>query len=233
MISVPIANKNVIRQDRQKILNELKDMDSKRVFLAIGQYIMTKEAREKEMKLLKENCEYFKKNRFEVGAWFWTFWVKEKNDFVKMKGATGTTSSDYICLSDENFREFAKEWIKEVATSGVDLIMFDDDYRYGFLDMGMGCVCKNHILYMESLLDEKVNESELKYKLLKGGKNKYRDAWLAANRYYFELFAKEMREALDTVNKNIRLGFCSSIGIYKLPKKFLYWGLERGFPFPV
>jgi hypothetical protein len=24
-----------------------------------------------------------------------------------------------------------------------------------------------------------------------------------------------------------------SIGIYKLPKKFLYWGLERGFPFPV
>jgi putative MATE family efflux protein len=24
-----------------------------------------------------------------------------------------------------------------------------------------------------------------------------------------------------------------SIGIYKFPKKFLYWGLERGFPFPV
>ncbi len=24
-----------------------------------------------------------------------------------------------------------------------------------------------------------------------------------------------------------------SIGIYKFPKKFLYWELERGFPFPV
>jgi hypothetical protein len=27
--------------------------------------------------------------------------------------------------------------------------------------------------------------------------------------------------------------FSWSIGIYKFPKKFLYWGLERGFPFPV
>jgi hypothetical protein len=24
-----------------------------------------------------------------------------------------------------------------------------------------------------------------------------------------------------------------SIGIHKFSKKFLYWGLERGFPFPV
>ena len=45
-----------------------------------------------------------------------------------------------ICLSDENFREFAKEWIK-VATSGVDLIMFGDDYRYGF-EYEHGCHVK-------------------------------------------------------------------------------------------
>jgi len=215
MISVPVKNQNVIRQDKQKILTELKSMDAKRVFLALGQYILSKEAREKEMQLLKENCKFFKENGYEVGAWFWTFWVREKNEFVKMKGATGEVSKDFVCPSDESFREFAKEWIQEIAACGVDLIMFDDDYRYGFFDIGMGCTCENHIAYMESLLGEKLNESDLKYKLLKGGKNKYRDAWLAANRYYFELFAKEMREALDTVDKNIRLGFCSCISSWE------------------
>jgi CMP-2-keto-3-deoxyoctulosonic acid synthetase len=37
-------------------------------------------------------------------------------------------------------------------------------------------------------------------------------------------------------NVPFRLGMSSfylSIGIYKFSKKFLYWGLERGFPFPV
>jgi len=199
---------------RDKLVKELKTLDAQRVFLAISQYIISKEERKAEMEALRENCAFFKAKGFEVGAWFWTFWVKEKNSFTKMKGATGIVSRETVCPSDNAFREFAKDWIKEVASCGFDLIMFDDDFRYGFLDIGMGCVCKNHIAYMENILGEKLDESTLAPRLLSWGKNKYRDAWLEANGYYLRLFAKEMREALDEINPNIRLGLCSCMSLW-------------------
>ena len=37
-ISVPVMNCNLKRQDRDKILNELRRLDAERVLLAFGQY---------------------------------------------------------------------------------------------------------------------------------------------------------------------------------------------------
>lgn len=213
-VSVPLMNHNVKRMGRDKLVKELKTLDAQRVFLAISQYIISKEERKAEMEALRENYAFFKTNGYEVGAWFWTFWIKEKNNFTKMKGATGIVSNESVCPSDKAFREFAKDWIKEVASCGFDLIMFDDDFRYGFLDIGMGCVCKNHIAYMENILGEKIDESTLAHRLLSGGENKYRDAWLEANGYYLRLFAKEIREALDEINPDIRLGLCSCMSLW-------------------
>lgn len=213
-ISVPISNRFAERMGKDKLVKELRKLDAQRVFLSIGTYIMDENQRKAEIDALRDNCSYFKANGFEVGAWYWTFWVQEKNSFTKMVGATGQVSNDFICPSDEAFRDFAKGWIKEIASCGVDLIMFDDDYRYGFLDMGMGCICENHMEYMEKILGEKIDENTLPQCLLSGGKNKYRDAWLEANGYYMRLFAREMREALDEINPNIRLGLCSCMSLW-------------------
>jgi hypothetical protein len=62
---------------------------------------------------------------------------------------------------------------------------------------------------MSELLGETVEEDGLAKKLWSGGRNKYRSAWLKANGHYFKEFAKKAREAVDSVNSNIRLGACS------------------------
>ena len=103
-----------------------------------------------------------------------------------------------------------KSIYEEYSSCGNAGIQFDDDFRYGHLDGGMlGCACKNHLDYVGKLLGEPIDRETLQKHALSGGKNKYRDAWQESKGYYFELFSKEMREAVDAVNPNIRMGLCS------------------------
>lgn len=215
-ISVPIINITAEEMGLEKHLEMLKRLDAKRVFLAIHIYFISKERREKEMTALKKNCEFFKKHGYEVGAWLWTFMVNEKNDYVHMKGISGKISHNEICPSDKSFREFAGGYLADIASCGVDLIQFDDDFRYGTLDHGLGCLCENHIAYMEDILGEKLDPETLPKLILAGGGNKYRSAWQKAKRHYFEVFAKDMRKAVDSVNPNVRLGLCSCMTVWDM-----------------
>ena len=211
-VSVPVMNEPLKRMNRDKILEDIKKLGAKRVFLALAPYYISEEKRKYEIAELRDNCEYFKLHGLEVGAWIWAFMIKEKNEFIHMQSPTGRVSALEICPSDETFRKFASGYLRDIAESGVDLIMYDDDFRYGFLDIGMGCTCKNHLEHMKKALGE-IPEN-LAETLLKGGKNKYRTAWLEANGHFLKLFASEMRETVNSVNPHIRFGVCSCMSLW-------------------
>jgi len=213
-ISVPIMNKNFERAGKEALVKKLKSLDAQRVFLALDTYETNSTKREKVLASLKENTEFLKKHGFEVGAWIWTFWIKGESDYTHMKFTTGNTSGEFVCPSDKKFRAFAGEYVKGIAKCGVDIIMYDDDYRYGFQDSGVGCVCKNHLEYMEDILGEKLPENVINDYLISGKKNKYRSAWLKANKYFMLKFAEDMRRCLDEINPEIRFGACSCMSVW-------------------
>lgn len=218
-VSVPIINSTAQEMGLEKILRDLKRLDAERVFLALGKY-QTEPARcKQEMETLKENCEFFHAHGFEVGAWLWAFIVYGENEFIHMTGIDGTVSDQnaILCPSDEAFRKFAGEYVAEIAACGIDLIMYDDDMSYGYHDFGFGCACENHMKYTCDLLGEEISREELKNKVLYGGESKYRTAWQKSKGYFLELFAKDMRKAVDSVNPNVRLGACAC-----MPN----WGLD-------
>jgi hypothetical protein len=62
---------------------------------------------------------------------------------------------------------------------------------------------------MENILGEKLPEGDLSSLIFKGGRNKYRSAFLRANGHYFREFAALARAAVDSVDPNIRLGICA------------------------
>ena len=249
-ISVPVMNQNFERAGKEELVKKLKSLDAQRVFLALSTYETDEAKREEVFASLKENAQFLKGHGFEVGAWIWTYWVKGKNDYTHMKFTSGNTSDEFVCPSDESFRSFAGEYIKGIAKCGVDIIMYDDDYRYGFLDSGLGCVCKNHLEYMENVLGEKLPENVINEYLISGGENKYRSAWLEANKYFMLKFAEDMRKSLDEVNPEIRFGACSCMSVWDFDgadsaeisktlagntKPFLrligapYWAVKRDF----
>lgn len=213
-ISVPIIrvceDENLLKQH----LEELRRLDAVRVMLSIERYYISEEAKQRELDAVRSNCAFFKAHGLEVGAWIWAFALSEKNTYVHIKGIGGKVSEDEICPSDKNFRAFACAYIADVAACGVDLILFDDDFRYGTLPSGLGCVCENHLAYMEQLLGKPIDRAELPSLLVSGEKNIYRDAWQASKKYYLELFAAEVRAAVDRVNPAVRIGFCACLTVW-------------------
>lgn len=215
-ISVPIPNRIFKRGDREKYVEQLKEMGVYRVFLTTGIYEMDGEKLEEKFDELKDNVAYLKEKGFEVATWLWTFWINNHPTYEYMKFVSGRVSKSFVCPSCEEFRAFAGEYVKRLAECGVEMILFDDDYRYGHLDgaQGLGCVCDNHIRYAEEILGEKFPENALEKYLIEGGRNKYRSAWLKANKYYLLKFAEDMRKSVDEVNPNVRIGLCSCMSVW-------------------
>ena len=214
-ISVPIMNSHVTRAGREKLAEMLKKIGAQRVFLALDSYVFDGEERRGVLETLRDNSDYFKAQGFETGAWIWTFRLTDKScGYTYMESPFGKVSQTQVCPSDPEFRRFAGEYIKDIARCGVQVIMFDDDFRYGYIDIGMGCTCKNHLARMSSILGEEISKEGLAEKLLSGGPNKYRSAWLKANGDYFREFAAEMRACLDEVDPSVRFGPCSCMPLW-------------------
>lgn len=208
-ISVPVMNCNIKRCGRDKILEELKRLNAERVFLALDRYELDENKRAEAMKALKDNCRFFKENGFDVGAWAWTFWIKGNNTFRNMRSIRGSEIKEFMCPTDEGFVDFVKSYIKGIASCGVDIIMFDDDFRYGFLSDSPACLCDGHIAEINRITGENLTREELERHITTGGKNKFRDAYIKANGDSFRNFAKSVREAVNEIDPNIRLGACA------------------------
>lgn len=251
VLSVPFLLEQIGNYGTEGFIKELKRMGADTVFLALGSYTMNEEEQEKIFSALQKNVPIFKEAGFRVGVWVWTFMLNENNSFVHITSPNGKVSANEICPSDTAFRAFSCEYLKNIARSHPDIILFDDDFRYGHLDCGLGCACRNHREYMSSLLGEPVEMDGLGAKVFGGGKNPYRSAFLRANGHFLRTFAKEVREAVDTVDPTIRVGLCACMTVWDFDgvsaaelsrilagentKPFLrligapYWAYERGW----
>lgn len=219
-ISVPVMNGNLKRSGREKTLEELKRFDASRVFLALDVYEMDmeKDAEKRATALaeLADNCRFFKENGFEVGAWLWTFRVINNTKFVNMRDINGKELREFMCPADAEYVDFFTGYVKEIARSGVDMIQFDDDFRYGFLSDVPACLCDNHIAAINRVTGENLTLAEIREHILTGGKNKYRDAYLKTNGDAFRSFAAALRKAVDEINPQIRLSLCSCMSSWDI-----------------
>ncbi len=211
-VSVPVMNINFAENtDREKAVEMFKNMKAERIFLAFATDSLEGERKEKELKALRNNLEFLKDKGFEIGVWFWTFTTKKEKGFLRMKSADGRVSKTNICPSDKKYCRLMYSFLKEIAAEPIDIIMFDDDFRYGFIDIGFGCLCKNHYKKICDILGEAPDRKTVAHAIMNGGKNKYRDAFISANGYFLEEFSRGCRKAVDSVDPTKRMGFCTCI----------------------
>ncbi len=214
-VAVPVVNENVTRCTPLRAYDVLKGFDADRVFLALGNYEADSDKRKQSFCELRKNCAFFKEKGLEVGVWIWAFMLPE-GKYTCMKGLKGQSFRDNMCPLDEDFLQFAEAYVTEMAQSGVDLIMYDDDFRYGFLGASPACVCEHHLKKISELLGEEVTAETVRHYVYNGGKNKYRDAYLKANGDALRNFAKRMRSAADRVNPRVRMGACACLNSWDI-----------------
>ena len=208
-IAVPILQRNFERADRERIVHELKRLDADRVFLCVDNYTLDQSKLDEYFEDVAANCKFLKDQGFEVGTWYGTFLLTGDSPFMNLHSLKGKRIDDFICPSDENFVRFAADYIRRVAKCGFDVIQFEDDFRYAYFASTPACLCPNHVRRINELTGESHTHEQIKEFILTGGKNKVRDAYLKANGDAFRHFAAEMRRAVDEVNPNIRIGYCS------------------------
>ena len=201
-------------KDKQKLLSELKAFDADVVMLNFetsldGHVILScKEEADRQLERLREACAFFKENGYTVGAWFWGLQFDRELSFTTIRTLNEKEVHRFACPSDSDFCAVFARRLYEIASVGVDIILLNDDLRFGAWG-GFGCVCENHMRWISEKLGESLSRETLVERILQGGKNKYRDAFLSANRVSLEGYALRMRQAVDEANPEIRLGFCA------------------------
>lgn len=211
-ISVPVMNYNVSRIGCEATLKELEKLDTNRVIFALSCYEQDPQKKAASLEILKENCKFFHERGYEVGAWVWTFMFRDPHPYDTMVSIKGIPMPTYACPMDEDFSTFVADYLHDVALTGVDLIQFDDDFRYGFLGPnGPACLCEHHMAVIRQILGEDCTREAVCEHILKGGPNKWRDAYLKANGDAFRAFAKKVRAAVDSADPTVRLGACACL----------------------
>ena len=204
----PVIN-SVFAQNREATLEQLRQLGvTKRVMIGMDSGDKSPDEIEKSFSVLQENAEYLHKHGYEVCAWEWT-WLNGSDKYTKLKSATGVVMEAMVCPSDETYVAFSCEYRARMAATGVDMLLFDDDFsNFGFYNAPYACCCDNHLRLVSEKLGEEVSFEALTDGLLHGGANRYRSAWMAVNADLQKSFVRRIREAVDQVNPNCRICIC-------------------------
>lgn len=260
-VALPISVSNPrFEQYYEGFVKKLKEAKVDRVFLCVSRCVESREQKNRELDVLRKYVPMFKAEGFEVGTWFSSFGhggtceSAEPRDkdigITYMVDMDGKVNTESCCPLDKNFQKMFAEWVQELAKTGVEVIMLDDDYRYSIRGGRYFCCCDLHIAALEQELSEPFDADRMEAALTTGGPNPWRDAWMKIQGESLNDFAKMLRAALDEVNDKVRLCHCAvlstwdveGVDSYTLARSFAgstkplvrligaaYWPAVRGF----
>ena len=160
-ITVPVMNDPGLEKlgGREKVMAELEKLGAARVLLCFDRYVFDRERRGNAMRALKENSDWFKVRGLSTCAWLWALWGEEeaRPQFHRMTDKNGAPGA-FFCPLDESFRKFAADYVADIARTGVDMILYDDDYGYRNFSTGtkVSCLCEKHLAAYRKEIGENV-----------------------------------------------------------------------------
>lgn len=213
-LSAPLMSATVNEKNRDVYVKQCREAGVTRVFLCNGSIL------EPIPDTLGENVRYFKSQGFEVGIWTDTIGhgfvldhVQTGGDvpvFTQMVNVQGKTVLHANCPLDEGFRAHIARHVARLAETGTDIVQLDDDFRMSQHSTELCCACSAHLQRIGEILGEEITLEQLRPYVLTGKANKYRDAWLQAQREGLMEMAKAIRAEVDKVAPHVTVCFCTA-----------------------
>lgn len=214
---------SVSYSERQKksFVKRMKQTGVDRVILFAPRSIQRDKVRERNLEVLRENVDFLKEAGFEVAVNLVTIGFgetleaqvidDEKRTKSRADGITrlhdfyGNNTREAYCPEDPVLVESLCGYIQEIARAGVRTIILDDDLCMN-IRPGLGCTCPRHMKLLEEKLGEPLTREDLINRVFCGGPNRYRDAWMQVMGDTLRKFCRKLREAVNEVDSEIRLG---------------------------
>lgn len=207
----------------EETLAELKRSGTDRVLLALprsmkrtaGGFRIDTDA---FMDVLRELIPRYEAAGLEVGVWLGETMGHGmgagRGDYVYQPfvNILGHEANGGFCCADGTFRADVTEWAANAAGAGAKLIVLDDDWRMNAHGAGIfsGCMCPDHVKRYAELAGEDLGREEIVRRTFTGGPSRYRDLWRSLMGGDMLRLAREIREAVDRVNPDCRVGICTA-----------------------
>jgi len=222
---IPIMNGNITEDNRPKYLEILKSCGADAVFIAIDRELFYSDDRAPVLKSLCESIEFFRNGGISAGVWFQAFGfgtplderqLKLSGNWQHLVSVSGVTrpQNDAICPESEGFIGHYRKFVIELAKCRPDMMMLDDDLCQS-VRPGLGCICPRHQELFKAAVKERGlapitdDVKEWPQLIFTGEGNEYRRVFLDVMGRSLINFCRSVREAVDTVDDTMRIGFCA------------------------
>ena len=224
-ISVPIMCQSVNEETKEEYLRQLKAAGASRVFLTLNFMEYSPEELQKLMKEVGEKADFFRAGGLAAGVWISHsigmglslalpgIAEDKRYTYRPLVNLNGEMLEGTRCPTDASFRADFSAFVAEIAKVGVKEILLDDDFRFNLRGKEPLCACDEHLRQISELCGERVDRELLRKKVLSGGPNPYRSAWLRALGDSLRLLAKDIRRAVDRVDPTVCVILCASHSI--------------------
>lgn len=227
-VYVPFMTRKRSDEEWKISIDELKRSDCEAVMLIYYRQLANKAERQNMTELFIDNKKKLEAAGFVVYAWLAPSIgygssvnaadLDAEKKYRKIMGVKGEETFAF-CPLDENFATDLYEQCAEIASTGVELIMIEDDFTLtgGKLwSESPGCCCEVHMQKLKEILGEEVERETLRDYLCTGKRNKYRDAYQKLGGETLLGLAKGIEKAVHNVNPKVRLGLCANSASYHL-----------------
>ena len=213
-ISVPIMSSTVTTGNRETYIELFHKAGAERIFLVINSITAPIPSD------LAENISYFQSQGFEVGIWTDTIGhgfvlshveQEETSTFQPIVDITGSVRHHANCPISPSFQKYIANRIAELAKTGANIVMLDDDFRMSQHGDELCCACELHLRRISERVGEEITLEKIKPYVLFGKANPYRDAWISVQKEGLIELARAIREAVDKVAPHVTVCCCTAL----------------------
>lgn len=225
---VPLMNQTQTEKNRKIYLDYLKKIKADVVFLCPTResFYMEDEKQIAYFKGFSENARFYKEQGFRLGVWISTFGFggplndeisKKMQEEFRITSVLGAQCGDAFCPEGQTFVSYCVRYIQQIAKFvEPEMIMLDDELCLS-VRPGLGCFCEQHMKLYGQEFGELHSREDLKKLIFTGYNEKYRKGWLNVVGNSMRKFCRTLRENLDKVRAETRMGFCAG---------FTSWDIE-------
>ena len=210
-ITVPLSGAHNSPYIVESSIKQYKRAGVTRIFAGVPNVFNMPEIEDKEFAQFKVTIDECHKEGIEVGLWCSSSFGRNFNSFDPQINDKGEANGAFKCHCGEALINFHCEKAKRAASLGADIYMLDDDFhqQHGKSDSIKGCFCEHHRKLFNEICGGTLDFDLVKEKFWDECPNPYRETFLRALGLSLENFVKRLREAIDTVNPNMRLAICA------------------------
>lgn len=227
-ISVPVMLNPRFEKDFDLFMQMFRQAKVHRVFFCSVMCTATRAEKDAQLRLIREYVPKVEAAGMEAGVWISSLGhgaplLHEDGSaglpypgITAMEDLDGNEKSYSYCPLNPAFTELFGGWLQEIARAGARIIMLDDDYRMSLRGGKQLCACALHREKLEQELGEPVSLEMLRQGLADPMPNRVRSAWLRVQGDSLLQLAYRLREAVDQVNPQVRLGHCSMLSTWDI-----------------